>query len=293
MESIQNRMNNDILFYISRYSAVLYQRFQIASKSFYLYLKKLSPVYLTQIRRSYATMIEMAQYSLFHYVMQAPFMYEDKALMMRTTGLVLPNKQKEGLWITTNRKGVIIESTHYYIGKKHGECLKWDRKGKLFFKATYIDDKLHGLVEEYTYNYKISTTYNYGIVEGRCQRLNLIDNTLDYDYTIVNGKKDGMTVEYTRDASLLDNGRQISSCQGMGEYRDDVKVGCWSYWTRSWSRSGTIVKIETYDQDGKLIKPGKTPRKVNISIKQLRRQRQRQCKNQYRHQNRNRKCVVG
>ena len=139
---------------------------------------------------------------------------------------------KHGLWQTLNKIGQPIMIGHFQNGNRDGQFLYFDNKGKLQAQENYLNDQLHG--EQITIHStgKINTKSEYenGVKNGLYSKfyktgklqetgayLNGEKNgeiTWYYDtgdknivYTYKNGQLDGPTLIYSKDGSIIEEGR--------------------------------------------------------------------------------------
>ena len=68
-------------------------------------------------------------------------MVKDSSGNISEIGYLNENNEKDSIWVVYNDKGVIVSSTEYKDGKKHGICRMYDDNGHITFKVEYVDGK--------------------------------------------------------------------------------------------------------------------------------------------------------
>lgn len=170
------------------------------------------------------------------------------------------NNEPHGLWVLFWKNGNIKEEKYYKNGKLTDYYKKYDRDGNLVEIKKYVDGEEIMDVEEIR-SYKIKRDY-------------YPDGSIKVEGTYLNDIADGVRKEYYSDGSLkiayimrqgvVEEAGQMDKQgrkQGLwrsyyrsgktkteGSYKDDVRIGEWTYYFEN----GSVEQTGTYNVNGKV-----------------------------------------
>lgn len=151
----------------------------------------------------------MSRYTYYRGVLDGPcyfYSYDENSIVSITKCLYV-NGRREGLFIyeLQEHKHVV----EYRGGLKHGMFIKYNKDGAMIYRATYSDNLLNGMVEQWD---------SIGLLKYTCM--------------FVNGKQEGLKQQYT-------DGKLVKECF----YVNGTLDGNYS----EWDTSGFITHKRTYD----------------------------------------------
>lgn len=112
------------------------------------------------------------------------------------------NGLKHGSWVTYSNTGAVESVTTYYLGKKQGVNLNFDRQGYLQNKMYYHNDELHGEFKAFKRSRLIELrNYRFGKLDGMLTKY--YDNgKLLEESPYINGELDGIAKWYDQEGNL-------------------------------------------------------------------------------------------
>ena len=128
-------------------------------------------------------------------------------------GLVF-NGTKNGVWTTYYRNGEPHILASYVDGKKNGDYIEYDTKGRFKTVSYYANDQLHGVLKEFEfYTQKKEESYRHGKLNGVSKEFveyGVVFRTISYKDNVIDGPmqyfnpEGKMTMEY-----IYKNGERV------------------------------------------------------------------------------------
>jgi len=236
--------------------------------------------------------VGISQYIKEKDIVIGPAVYFNEYGSIQSKGSFNDNGEMTGDWVWYHTNGKVSRESTYENGKQQGETIYYLESGTIINKVNYKNDLVEGVLENYKligYKYE---DIDYKNDEKDGQQIGYFpDKTVNYKYTLENGKYKGPFKIYYEDGSIDREGAfsndlyevevieyyrngQVKSksnyqegllhgtsamyyedgqLQNKGEYKKDKKLGIWKEHTSA----GFLSQVEEFDEKGKVNGPTK------------------------------------